>query len=107
MAEILVEENFARIDGSDMNVILNLLDEVMTIEAEPTAPRRNSDSHRWELSIHWLQAGPMAEDVEAALPHAVTKIRNHFEAAGKLPPWRIALYRSDGQVLRDFPSDAA
>ncbi len=106
MAEILVEENFAHIDGSDMNVILDLLGEVAAIEAEPTAPRHNSGGDHWELSMHWLQAEPMAESTAAALSDVIGKIGNHFTAAEKLPPRRTVLYGADGQVFRDFPSDA-
>ncbi|MFI9272035.1 hypothetical protein ACIGXM_15115 [Kitasatospora sp. NPDC052896] len=105
MDEILVEENFAHIDGSDMNVILDLLDE-LNLEAEPTAPRSSGRGRRWELTMHWQPAGPIPESTDAALPTAVARIRDHFVTTGKQPPSRVAVYDRDGRVLRAFQLDA-
>ncbi|GAB2729569.1 hypothetical protein [Kitasatospora kifunensis] len=105
MAEILVEENFAHIDGSDMNVILDLLDE-LALEAEPTAPRSSGRGRQWELTMHWQQATPVPADIEAALPAVVARIRDHFQNAGKQLPARVALYNRDALLLRTFEPDA-
>ncbi|MFJ9683603.1 hypothetical protein ACIRP2_37065 [Streptomyces sp. NPDC101194] len=105
MNEILVEENFARIDGRDMNVILDLLDG-LNLEAEPTAPRSSGRGRHWALTMHWQPAGPIPESTEAGLPDTVARIRDHFVAAGKQPPSRVAVHRRDGLVLWTFQLDA-
>ncbi|MGF1424946.1 hypothetical protein [Kitasatospora sp. LaBMicrA B282] len=105
MDEILVEENFAHIDGVDMNVILDLFDE-LDLDAEPTAPRGNGRGRRWELTVHWLAAGPIPPSTDAALPRTVARIREHFVATGKRPPSRVAVYDRDGRILRTFQLDA-
>ncbi|MBV6697331.1 hypothetical protein [Kitasatospora aureofaciens] len=101
MNAILVEENFAHIDGSDMNVILDVLDQ-LNFDAEPTAPRGNGGRRNWELTMHWQSAGPIPESAEAALRDAVAKIRDHFVTAGKQPPSRVAVCNRDGLVLRTY-----
>ncbi len=99
MAEILVEENFARIDGADMNVILDILGE-LTLEAEPTAPRRNDRGRNWNLTIHWLRRGPIPESTLTGLPTAFAKIKDHFVAVGKIPPTQLILRGPDEGLLR-------
>ena len=104
MAEILVEENFVRIDGDDMNALLNVLDRI-GIEAEPTAPRHDDGGDRdgaWTLVVHWLNAGPVAPAADAAFPGAFAEIHDHFASAGKLPPSRVLLYGADDSVLRSY-----
>ena len=98
MVEVLVEENFAHIDGTDMNVILDTLDG-LELEAEPTAPRGDHSGHDWVLVLHWLQQGPVATDTEVALPAAFTAIRAHFTLAGKQPPARMDLFGPDDKIL--------
>ncbi|MFD4764427.1 hypothetical protein ACFWOJ_38165 [Streptomyces sp. NPDC058439] len=105
MNEILVEENFARMDGRDMNVVLGLLDG-LNLEAEPTAPRSSGRGRHWELTMYWQPAGPIPESTEAGLPGTLAEIRDHFVAAGKQPPSRAAVYRRDGLVLWTFQLDA-
>jgi hypothetical protein len=107
MAEILVEENFVRIDGGDMNALLNILDRI-GIEAEPTAPRHDDGGDHggaWTLAVHWLNAGPVAPAADAAFPAAFAQIRAHFADAGKLPPSRVLLYGADDSVLRTYTPD--
>ncbi|MEY9967877.1 hypothetical protein ABIA33_005957 [Streptacidiphilus sp. MAP12-16] len=106
MTEVLIEENFVHIDGTDMNVILNLLDR-LGLEAEPTAPRHVSERHSWVLALHWLREGQISEAVEAALPGVFAEIRQHFVAGGKVPPAQIAVYGLDGLLLRSFEADIA
>ena len=108
MAEILVEENFVRIHGDDMNALLNILDR-LGVEAEPTAPRHDDgdeDDPSWTLAVHWLNAGPIDPAADAALPAAFAEIRAHFTAAGKLPPSRVLLYGPDDRVLRTYRPEA-
>jgi hypothetical protein len=105
MAEILVEEDFLHIDGGDMNVILDLLDE-LNLEAEPTAPRSRGKGRHWELTMYWQPTGAIPESTEAGLPGTVAKIRDHFVTAGKRPPSRVAVYGRDGSVLWTFQLDA-
>ena len=109
MAEILVEENFVRIDGDDMNALLNILDRT-GLEAEPTGPR-HADGHKhdasWTLAVHWLNRGPVDPAADAALPAAFAEIRDHFAAAGKLPPSLVLLYGPDDQVLRSYEPEPA
>ncbi|MFF2960018.1 hypothetical protein ACFVT1_14200 [Streptomyces sp. NPDC057963] len=105
MNEILVEENFARIDGRDMNVILDLLDG-LNLEAEPTAPRGSGRGRHWELTMYWQPTGPIPDSTEAGLPDTAAKIRDHFVTAGKQPPSKVAVYRRDGLVLWTLELDA-
>lgn len=106
MAEILVEENFVRIDGDDMNALLNILDR-LGIEAEPTAPRHDDGgehgSSGWTLVVHWLNAGAIAPAVAEAFPGAFAEIAAHFTAAGRRPPARVLVFGSDDTVLRTYP----
>lgn len=106
MTEVLIEENFVHIDGSDMNVILNLFDG-LGLEAEPTAPRHISESRRWVLALHWLQAGPLSAALDAELPAVFDEIRAHFVAQGKAPPTMLVAYGLNGTVLRSLRPDAA
>ncbi|MFT9821169.1 hypothetical protein [Lysinibacillus sp. NPDC056185] len=105
MNAILVEENFARVDGRDMNVILDLLDE-LNLEAEPTAPRSSGRGRHWELAMYWQPEGPIPENTEAGLPDTVAKIGDHFVAAGKQLPSRVTIYGRDGVVLWALRLDA-
>ncbi|WP_329586721.1 hypothetical protein OG500_36365 [Kitasatospora sp. NBC_01250] len=105
MAEILVEENFAHIDGGDMNLILDLLDE-LSLEAEPTAPRSSGRGRHWELTMHWQPATPVPAGLDATLPGVIARIREHFESAGKQLPSTVTLYDRDGRLLRTFEPDA-
>jgi hypothetical protein len=109
MAEILVEENFVRIDGTDMNALLNILDRI-GIQAEPTGPRHDDgdeDDPSWTLAVHWLNAGPLPPATDDAFPAAFEEISAHFAAAGKLPPSRVLLYGPDDAVLRTYVPAAA
>lgn len=106
MAEILVEENFVRISGEDMNALLNILNR-LGVEAEPTAPRNGSHGRNWILAVHWLQAGAVDTETMSELPGALAEIHAHFVAEGKLPPSRVVLYGLDDAVLHTFtPGDA-
>jgi hypothetical protein len=108
MAEILVEENFVRIDGDDMNALLNILDR-LGVAAEPTAPRHDDGgegedggAEGWTLVVHWLNAGPMAPAVDEALPGALAEISAHFADAGRVAPTRVLVLGSDDTVLRTY-----
>ncbi|MEV7023861.1 hypothetical protein [Kitasatospora sp. NPDC093558] len=101
MDAILVEEDFAHIDGTDMNAILELLDR-LDLDAEPTAPRGGGRGQHWELTMHWQTHGPISDATEAALRDAAGKIREHFVTAGKQAPTRVVLCGRDGLVLRTF-----
>jgi hypothetical protein len=105
MAEILVEENFVRIDGDDMNALLNILDR-LGVAAEPTAPRHDdggdSGAEGWTLVVHWLNAGPIAPAVDEALPGALAEISAHFADAGRVAPTRVLLFGPDDTVLRTY-----
>jgi hypothetical protein len=101
MAEILVEENFVRIDGEDMNALLNILHR-LGVEAEPTAPRSDDHSRNWVLRVHWLQTGAVDEETMGDLPGALAEIHAYFVAEGKLPPSRVVLHGSDDTVLHTF-----
>ncbi|WP_042403214.1 hypothetical protein [Streptacidiphilus carbonis] len=106
MAEILVEENFVRIDGDDMNALLRVLHGV-GLEAEPTAPRDNDTGVRWELAAHWLGAAfPSAETV-AALNGAFGEIHAYFVTEGKIPPSRVILYGPESEALHVFEPEPA
>ncbi|MEE1787657.1 hypothetical protein PUR71_32825 [Streptomyces sp. SP17BM10] len=102
MDAILVEEDFAHIDGTDMNAILELLGR-LALEAEPTAPRGGGGRGRqWELTMHWQATGPISEATEAGLRDTAARIREHFVTAGKQAPSRVVLCGRDGLVLRTF-----
>jgi hypothetical protein len=105
MTEVLIEENFVHIDGTDMNVILNLLDR-LGVEAEPTAPRHLSEHHSWTIALHWLMEGSIPDGIGAALPGVLSQIRRHFADAGKTLPERIALYGLDGSPLGTVEPEA-
>ena len=104
MTEVLIEENFVHIDGTDMNVILDILDR-LGLEAEPTAPRHVSERHTWVLALHWLTERPMPDAVAAALPGVLTRIRQRFTGTGKVPPARLAVYGLDGALLRTVEAE--
>ncbi|MEZ0067811.1 hypothetical protein ABIA32_003827 [Streptacidiphilus sp. MAP12-20] len=106
MTEVLIEENFVHIDGTDMNVILTMLDG-LNLEAEPTAPRHVSEARSWVIALHWLGSGPITHEVAVALPGVLVEIRDYFVARGKLPPTRIAVYGPDEQLLRSIEAAAA
>jgi hypothetical protein len=106
MTEILVEENFVHIDGTDMNVLLTML-AALDLEAEPTAPRHISEARSWVLALHWLDPGRLSDTVAVALPTVLVEIRAYFTARGKQPPARLDVYGPGGRVLRSFGSRAA
>lgn len=106
MAEILVEENFVRIDGADMNALLNILDAV-GLEAEPTAPRDNDTGRRWQLSVHWLPTAPPGAEMVTGLSGAFAEIHAHFVREGKLPPARVILYGREAEAIHIFEPEAA
>ncbi|QMU78618.1 hypothetical protein GXW83_25845 [Streptacidiphilus sp. PB12-B1b] len=106
MTEVLIEENFVHIDGTDMNVILDLLDR-LGLEAEPTAPRHISERRHWSLSLHWLTEGQLPDRVAAVLPGVLVEVRRHFADTGKVPPDRIALYGLDGSPLGTVEPEVA
>ncbi|MEY9963978.1 hypothetical protein ABIA33_002012 [Streptacidiphilus sp. MAP12-16] len=98
MADVLVEENFARIAGEDMSVILDMFNR-MGIRADPTGPRIISERRRWVLSLHWLRQGPVPEATQERLPQALVEVRRHLVAVGKVPPMRLDLYGPGEQLL--------
>ncbi|GAA3840390.1 hypothetical protein GCM10022403_085800 [Streptomyces coacervatus] len=104
MAQILVEEDFVHIDGDDMNVVLDLLDE-LNLEAEPTAPRGGGKGRHWELTMYWQPTGSIPGSTVAGLPDTIARIRDHFVTAGKRPPSRVGVYGRDGSVLWTFQLD--
>lgn len=106
MAEILVEENFVRIDGDDMNALLNILDAV-DLEAEPTAPRDNDTGVRWQLAVHWLPSAPPSAERLATLAGAFAEIHAHFVLEGKVPPARVILYGRESEAIHIFEPEAA
>ena len=101
MTEVLIEENFVHIDGDDMSTVLAIVDR-LGLDAEPTAPRHVSERRRWVLSLHWLASGDLPEPVEAALPGVLAEICGYFQAEGKVPPARLAVYGQDGAELHRF-----
>ena len=106
MAEILVEANFVRIDGDDMNTLLNVLDRV-GLEAEPTAPRDNDTGRHWELAVHWLPTAPPSAEMITARSGAFAEIHAHFVLEGKVPPARVILYGRESEAIHIFEPEAA
>ncbi|QMU70768.1 hypothetical protein [Streptacidiphilus sp. P02-A3a] len=98
MTEARIEEDPGHIDPDDMNAIIGAL-EYVAVTAE-TAPSATTDPHQdWTLTLHWLQNGPVSSDTEAALPHVLTRIREHYTLNGTTPPARLELHDHDHRVL--------
>ncbi|MFE2642689.1 hypothetical protein ACFXDO_08930 [Streptomyces nigra] len=106
MNQILVEEDFAHIEGRDMNIILNLLDE-LGLEAEPTPPRGRGDRHRWQLALHWQPSDLIPHEIALQLPSVTWRIREHFVGTEKQPPSTVAVYARDETVLWSSRPEAA
>ncbi|WP_370081556.1 hypothetical protein [Streptacidiphilus sp. MAP12-16] len=98
MSEVLVEQDPGRIDPQDMAVILAVLDGI-AVSAEPTRPVEVASEGSWTLCVHWLQKGPVSADTEAALPAALTRIRDHFVTRERTPPSRMELRGPDHEIL--------
>ncbi|QMU72052.1 hypothetical protein [Streptacidiphilus sp. P02-A3a] len=101
MTEVLIEENFVHIDGNDMSVVLAIVDR-LGLDAEPTAPRHVSERRKWVLSLHWLAAGEIPDEVVAALPGVLAEICGHYRALAKVPPARLSVYGLNGAPIRSF-----
>ncbi|MCZ4602388.1 hypothetical protein O3S80_01075 [Streptomyces sp. Lzd4kr] len=106
MNQILVEEDFTHIEGRDMNVILDLLDE-LGLEAEPTPPRGRGDRHGWQLVMHWQPSEPIPHETTLQLPTVTSRIREYFVGVEKRPPSTVAVYARDETVLWSSRPDAA
>jgi len=98
MTEARIEEDPGRIAPDDMTAIIGALDSI-AVTAE-TAPSPTTDTDQdWTLTLHWLQNGPVSSDTQAALPQALTRIREHYTLQGTTPPARLELHDNDHNVL--------
>ncbi len=98
MTEARIEEDPGRIDPDDMAAIVAALDCIAVTAVTAQSPSTDT-SQDWTVVLQWLQNGPVASDTEAALPQALTRIREHYTLKGSTPPARLELHDSDHHVL--------
>ncbi|MEY9846284.1 hypothetical protein ABH940_003371 [Streptacidiphilus sp. BW17] len=78
------------------------------MEVRGTPARREQAAAQWLLELHWQQKGLLSEDTEAALPTALTDIREHFDLRGRAAPAALELLDRRGErMLLVDPVDPA
>jgi hypothetical protein len=126
MPQLLIEENFRRIDSPDMEALIAALAD-LSLDAQPTEPRMIVKADWWVLVLHWLgdeshrdwlrdEAHTIFDEAMAvAIVDKVRKIFAGRRSSGsegqdeqdRTPPRRIEIYGPNGQVLKVIEVDDA
>ena len=94
-------------DDEDFKAVVAVFDR-LDVAVRSTPPRRAQAAAAWRLELYWQQEGPLSEDTEAALPTALTGIREHFELRGRAAPASLeVLDRRGARMLLVAPVDPA
>jgi hypothetical protein len=79
MPQILIEENFRRIDGQAMTELIEAFD-ALGVETEPTQPRTSDPHGGWVLVLYWLSRDQQQirdSTLTGTLAEAVRRVFSH------------------------------
>ena len=111
MAQLLIEENFAHLDGEDVEALIEAF-AALGLNAEPTQPRSAGPRHRWVLMLHWLRDdtapldatlrdGSLARAVRGALGHPHPVGEDGTEVRERTLPRRVEIRDRNDRVLAE------
>ena len=95
---VLIEENFAHIDESDMAVVLAALME-LGVEAEATEQTTLLKAQRWVLVVHWIGDDLPHLGFDSLLTLLGQRVWRHFRELGKSGPTRIDVLDESDDVI--------